>query len=99
MNVAIIGGFLGGLAAGIVLRDLGHEIRIYEKSAGLMDDRGAGIGMQPETPFDLLSSAHVFQRNPVGHSRRTCNVGSAMSRALNRLRATFGDPLLVRSDG
>lgn len=49
MNVAIIGGSLGGLAAGIVLRDLGHEIRIYEKSAGLMDDRGAGIVMQPET--------------------------------------------------
>src|SRR5258707_6915687 len=49
MNVAIIGGSLGGLAAGIMLRDLGQEIRIYEKSAGLMDDRGAGIVMQPET--------------------------------------------------
>jgi 2,6-dihydroxypyridine 3-monooxygenase len=49
MKVAIIGGSLGGLAAGIVLRDLGHEVRIYEKSAGLMDDRGAGIVMQPET--------------------------------------------------
>ena len=32
MKVAIIGGSLGGLAAGIVLRDLGHEVRIYEKS-------------------------------------------------------------------
>jgi 2-polyprenyl-6-methoxyphenol hydroxylase-like FAD-dependent oxidoreductase len=49
MNVAIIGGSLGGLAAGILLRDLGHEVRIYEKSAGLMDDQGAGIVMQPET--------------------------------------------------
>jgi 2-polyprenyl-6-methoxyphenol hydroxylase-like FAD-dependent oxidoreductase len=49
MNVAIIGGSLGGLAAGIVLRDLGHEVRTYEKSAGLMDDRGAGIVLQPET--------------------------------------------------
>src|SRR6266481_4680512 len=49
MNVAIIGGSLGGLAAGIVLRHLGHEVQIYEKSAGLMDDRGAGIVMLPET--------------------------------------------------
>jgi hypothetical protein len=31
------------------------------------------------TRSDLLSSVHVFQRNPVGHSRRTRNVGPAMA--------------------
>src|ERR1700760_522426 len=29
--------------------------------------------------FDLLSSVHVFQRNPVGHSRRTRNCGAPMA--------------------
>jgi hypothetical protein len=41
------------------------------------------------TPFDLLSSVHVFQRNPVGHSRRTCNVGPAMASS-PRSREIFG---------
>ena len=31
------------------------------------------------TPLDLLSSVHVFQRNPVGHPRRTRNIGPAMA--------------------
>jgi hypothetical protein len=31
------------------------------------------------TAADLLSSVHVFQRNPVGHSRRTRNIGPAMA--------------------
>jgi hypothetical protein len=40
----------------------------------------AGRENEPKmTPLRLLSSVHVFQRNPVGHSRRTGNIGSAMA--------------------
>lgn len=40
----IIGGGIGGLAAGIVLRQLGHEIEVYER-APILSEVGAGIGL------------------------------------------------------
>jgi len=40
-------------------------------------------------PLDLLSSVHVFQRNPVGHSQRTRDVGPAMASS-PRGREVFG---------
>jgi 2-polyprenyl-6-methoxyphenol hydroxylase-like FAD-dependent oxidoreductase len=49
VKVTIIGGSLGGLAAGLLLDDLGCDVHIHEKSDGLMNDRGAGIVMQQET--------------------------------------------------
>jgi len=47
-KVAVIGGSLGGLFNAIVLRDLGYDVRVFEKSSGLMRDRGAGIVLQSE---------------------------------------------------
>ncbi len=48
-SAAIVGGSVGGLAAAIELRDrLGAEIAVYERSAGEMQARGAGVVMQPE---------------------------------------------------
>jgi len=44
---------------------------------------------------DLLSSVHVFQRNPVGHSQRTRNVGPAMAPS-PRSREVFG-PLSIKA--
>ncbi|MEV5544437.1 FAD-dependent monooxygenase [Saccharopolyspora shandongensis] len=44
----IIGGSVGGLAAAHELRSIGAEIAVYERSAGEMQPRGAGIVMQPE---------------------------------------------------
>src|SRR5260370_40495501 len=42
----------------------------------------------------LLEERHISRA-----AKRAFLSQPAMSRALNRLRATFGDPLLVRSDG
>ncbi len=39
----VIGGSLGGLCAGVCLRAAGWRVSIFERSPGLMDDRGAGI--------------------------------------------------------
>src|SRR5882724_3540959 len=44
----VIGGSLGGLCAGVCLRAAGWRVSIFERSAGLMDDRGAGIVLQAE---------------------------------------------------
>jgi 2-polyprenyl-6-methoxyphenol hydroxylase-like FAD-dependent oxidoreductase len=48
LKITIIGGSLGGLFAGIVLKNLGHEVKIYEKSGKNGESRGAGLVVQPE---------------------------------------------------
>jgi 2,6-dihydroxypyridine 3-monooxygenase len=49
MRIAIVGGSLGGLTAALVLRDLGHDVTIYERSPVPLEQRGAGIGLLAET--------------------------------------------------
>jgi 2-polyprenyl-6-methoxyphenol hydroxylase-like FAD-dependent oxidoreductase len=44
----IIGGSLGGLFAGTVLRQIGWQVDIFERSAHDLDSRGGGIVLQPE---------------------------------------------------
>jgi len=44
----VIGGSLGGLSAGVCLRAAGWRVSIFERSSGVMDDRGAGIVLQSE---------------------------------------------------
>src|SRR5258708_14571676 len=45
----IVGGSLGGLMAGIELHHAGCDVKIFERSPRVLDDRGAGIVMQSET--------------------------------------------------
>lgn len=49
IKVAVAGGSLAGLMTGIEIRFAGADVDIHERSAGRLDDRGAGIAMQPET--------------------------------------------------
>ena len=42
-KIIIVGGSLGGLLAGSLLRSQGHEVDILEKVHGSLDGRGAGI--------------------------------------------------------
>ena len=44
----IIGGSLGGLFAGNLLRQVGWDVSIFERSAHDLDSRGGGIVLQPE---------------------------------------------------
>ncbi|MBO9123734.1 MULTISPECIES: FAD binding domain-containing protein [unclassified Rhizobium] len=44
----IIGGSLGGLFAGNLLRSIGWNVDIYERSARELDSRGGGIVLQPD---------------------------------------------------
>jgi len=42
-RVAVVGGSLGGLTAALVLRDLGCEVDVFERSTAELESRGAGI--------------------------------------------------------
>ncbi|MPZ54086.1 MAG: monooxygenase [Acidimicrobiia bacterium] len=48
-DVAVAGGSIGGLTTAILLRDLGCEVDVYERSAAPLADRGAGIVVLPVT--------------------------------------------------
>lgn len=48
LRVIVIGGSIGGLAAGVALARAGVEVQIYEKSSAEMGERGAGLVLQPD---------------------------------------------------
>jgi 2,6-dihydroxypyridine 3-monooxygenase len=48
-RVGVVGGSLGGLTAALVLRDLGCEVDIWERSTAELESRGAGIVVLDET--------------------------------------------------
>ena len=49
LQIAIAGGSIGGLTAGILLHELGHDVHIYERSTDALEGRGAGIVVLPMT--------------------------------------------------
>jgi len=48
LDAIIIGGSMAGLCAGLVLRDAGCAVEIFEKSPREMQERGAGLVVQDE---------------------------------------------------
>ncbi|HEV2927155.1 MAG TPA: FAD binding domain-containing protein [Propionibacteriaceae bacterium] len=48
-RVAVVGGSLGGLTAALVLRDVGCEVDVFERSVAELESRGAGIVVLEET--------------------------------------------------
>ncbi len=48
LKVAVAGGSIGGLCAGIALRGIGCEVEVYERTPGAMASRGAGIVVQDD---------------------------------------------------
>src|SRR5260370_10698284 len=58
-RVAIIGGSVAGLTAALLLRDLGLEVTVYERSAAELEQRGAGIGFLPTSYRYLVERARV----------------------------------------
>lgn len=43
LSVVVVGGSIGGLTAALVLRDVGCDVRVYERSSAALQARGAGI--------------------------------------------------------
>src|SRR6266446_6480132 len=106
LKVIVVGGSLGGLFHAIALRSLGYEVEVFEKSSGLMKDRGAGIVFQQEVA-EFLSRYEVAPLEsvvvPVRTRRYLAADGSVaqegpMPQAMTswdllyrKLRAAFGD--------
>jgi 2-polyprenyl-6-methoxyphenol hydroxylase-like FAD-dependent oxidoreductase len=72
----VIGGSLGGLFAGNMLRHVGWDVDIYERSAGDLDSRGGGIVLQPDV-------VEVFRRIGVDIGATALGVRSAHRTVLN----------------
>src|SRR5258708_34760005 len=64
-RATIVGGSLTGLAAGILLRRIGWEVNIFERSSQILSDRGAGIVMQQET-LEMLGLCGAKSDGDVG---------------------------------
>jgi 2,6-dihydroxypyridine 3-monooxygenase len=47
MRIAIVGGSMGGLTAALLLRDLGHDVDVFERATGELTGFGAGIVAHP----------------------------------------------------
>jgi 2,6-dihydroxypyridine 3-monooxygenase len=59
LRAAVVGGSLGGLSAALLLRDIGVEVDVYERSPTELAERGAGIGFLPESARYLVERAGV----------------------------------------
>ena len=48
-RTVVVGGSMSGLTAGLLLRKLGFEVDVFERSPLPLEGRGAGIVLQPDT--------------------------------------------------
>lgn len=48
LSAAIVGGSLGGLFAGVALKQAGWRVQVYERSQETLADKGAGLRTQPD---------------------------------------------------
>ncbi len=105
-RAVVIGGSMGGLFAGLLLRRLGWDVRIFERVGGELAGRGAGIVTHPVL-YDALRRAGVddlddlgvpmetrrvysVQGQLIGEHRRP-QVATAWERLFRLLRAEFPD--------
>jgi 2-polyprenyl-6-methoxyphenol hydroxylase-like FAD-dependent oxidoreductase len=61
----VIGGSLGGLFAGSLLRQAGWDVTVFERSSGDLSSRGAGIGTHDEL-FDVMRRLGILVDEKVG---------------------------------
>ena len=45
----MIGGSIGGLTTALLLRRLGFDVEVFERTPANLDGRGGGIVLQPDT--------------------------------------------------
>ena len=69
----IIGGSLGGLFAGLLLRQAGWDVTVFERSTGDLASRGVGLGTHVEL-FDIMRRLGITVDELIGiaFSSRFC---------------------------
>lgn len=82
----VVGGSLAGLFAGNMLRNIGWNVDIFERSAHDLDSRGGGIVLQPDVVEVFRRSGVKLERSSLGVQSRYRTVyrpdGSIQSRHL-----------------
>lgn len=68
LRIAVAGGSIGGLCAGLALNGAGFDVQVYERDPGPMDTRGAGIVVQGE--LTSLLRTHGAPPLPTTHCSR-----------------------------
>jgi len=63
----IIGGSLGGLFAGLLLRQAGWDVTVFERSTGDLASRGVGIGTHVEM-FEIMRRLGIVVDESIGSS-------------------------------
>src|ERR1700737_2713959 len=58
LRIAVAGGSIGGLCAGVTLRGAGFDVQVYERVSRPMEARGGRIVVQGEL-IDLLRTQHA----------------------------------------
>lgn len=61
----VIGGSVGGLFAACLLREIGWDVAVFEKSAGDLSGRGAGLGLSNEL-FAVMRRARAEMDPAIG---------------------------------
>lgn len=103
-RVLIAGGSIGGLTTAVLLRDLGYEVDVYERSGTALQDRGAGIVVLPITEryfterggeddrvsLELTNWSYVNRRGEITHADPDHFRFSGWSTIYRALLAEFG---------
>jgi 2-polyprenyl-6-methoxyphenol hydroxylase-like FAD-dependent oxidoreductase len=80
----VIGGSLAGLFAGTLLRSIGWQVDIYERSPHTLDSRGGGIVLQPDV-VEAFQRAGVAYQAPLGvvaHERYYLNQDGSIAQPM-----------------
>jgi 2,6-dihydroxypyridine 3-monooxygenase len=70
LRIIIVGGSLGGLSAAVWLRDLGCDVEVFERAPVFLEDRGAGIMLNPATVRYFLTKKVTDVRQTSAPIRR-----------------------------
>ncbi|MQA86627.1 MAG: pyridine nucleotide-disulfide oxidoreductase [Streptosporangiales bacterium] len=69
MHAIVVGGSMGGLIAGLVLRDVGCDVTVLERSRVTLEGRGAGIVLHPST-IRYLTHEGLYAPQQIGAPAR-----------------------------
>jgi 2,6-dihydroxypyridine 3-monooxygenase len=81
LRVAIVGGSMGGLTTALLLRDLGHDVDVFERSASELAGFGAGIAAHEVSLRYFVERTKVSVHNmtvPIGTFRLLDGAGSLL---------------------
>ncbi|GII66734.1 2-polyprenyl-6-methoxyphenol hydroxylase [Sphaerisporangium krabiense] len=63
-RVGVVGGSLAGCAAATVLRRIGCDVTVYERTTGELRSRGVGIALPIEMQYELVSGGYLQDNVP-----------------------------------